>query len=495
MSQNKDKKAYSALKQNLKNRLRTKIKMHSVSRGGGSSQDVQNVLNKFNDGDDEKLELMKDIQEGVKGMKQKDAKKYLKNVISGMNTEQTDHFVDMVNDKLPTQSRDIVNYVKKQKKVKNDEKKDNNQSTPTQPNPDTVYVPTRLRSKIPVQVQTQVQGQTQQLLSEEDKQKAQAQAQPSTKPLKKKAFKKIQIAIPKITELKGQEIGSDKISPKSVKNLVVRGSRPISVSSVSSAPGSVPSSTQQTHKKHQPVSHEETIQNINQIFPELTPVSSKPQVPTQVPGQPIPQPTQQQLSYAARLKHITHFNIRHMEKQRLRYILEASDADAVHVVTVSQVDKLPLIDFLPVPNTEETVMDSEIPGKHQTVLLKQDLSFDKNEMYGYRKIQEKFNSFPFERIKYVRIKNAHLECIQYLKTLNVVFLWLQGIKGKKVLLSWFYGQLANLGILQQKVKTNSIAKQDTYQEYFHVICQEYLDIGTQKTNSPLVPFCKIMFKL
>ena len=97
--------ANEALKTSLRKKLQTKRKMMSVSRRGGSSQEVQKVMNRFNDADEEKLELMKEINEDVKNMSTKDAKKYLKKVISTMDTQQTSNFVDMVKDKMPNQSK------------------------------------------------------------------------------------------------------------------------------------------------------------------------------------------------------------------------------------------------------------------------------------------------------------------------------------------------------------------------------------------------------
>ena len=183
-------KANDALKKGLKNKLRAKMKMLSVGRHGGTRQEVQSVLNKFNEGDDEKMALMKDIQEDVKGMKQKDAKKYLQKVIGAMDPQQTDSFVETVKDKLPGQSQDIVNYVARNKKLKKQE----NESKP-QVNPETVYVPVRQ-------------------MTEEQKQAEIEKRKEAPLKKKKKSFRPIAISIPKISDLRKEELSIDVPAPE-----------------------------------------------------------------------------------------------------------------------------------------------------------------------------------------------------------------------------------------------------------------------------------------
>jgi phage terminase small subunit len=86
-------KSSELLRAELRKRLHTKCRMMKTARKGGTSQEVQSIMQKFNDGDEEKEEMMREIQEDVKGMKSKDAKKYLRQVMSGMNNDQTDTLV------------------------------------------------------------------------------------------------------------------------------------------------------------------------------------------------------------------------------------------------------------------------------------------------------------------------------------------------------------------------------------------------------------------
>ena len=189
-----------ALKTALHKRLKTKMKMYSVSRQGGSSQDVRQVLNKFNDGDDEKMELMKEVQEDVKGMSAKSAKKYLKKVIGAMDHKQTESFVDMVKDKLPSnQSKDIVNYVQRNKHLQ--AKEDANKP---QVNPETIYVPRRM---LTVEQKEEIKN----------KRRVDKEQAPVVKK-KKRSFRPIAINVPKINELRNHEIVETKLEKRQKTN-------------------------------------------------------------------------------------------------------------------------------------------------------------------------------------------------------------------------------------------------------------------------------------
>lgn len=179
-------KADDALNTNLKKRLQTRVKMMSTSRRGGTSNQVAQVMNKFNDVDDEKLELMKDIQDDVKGMNAKDAKKYLKKIVNTMDNDQSKQFMDVVKDKIPGQSKEIVNYVQRSKNSKQKE-----EDAKPKVNAETVYVPTRL-------------------LTEEQKASAKAQRAGEVVKKKKKSFRPIQITVPKINELRGEATEPEK---------------------------------------------------------------------------------------------------------------------------------------------------------------------------------------------------------------------------------------------------------------------------------------------
>jgi len=435
-------KARAALKKDLKNRLRTKIKMHSVGRSGGTSQDVQNVLKKFNDADEEKLELMKDIQDDVKGMKQKDAKKYLKHVLSGMNNEQTDTFVNMVNDKMPSQSANIVNYVKRHKNLQQTEVK-----TKPQVNPETTYKPTRL-------------------MTEDEKKVAKAANSSFVTPKKKKSFQKIQISIPKIHELRDHPTVSTE--KKTDPAIISQKDKPKKAFPNISNPSN-PSKP--------------SVHDINKLFPELASPNSFPQQNQQ---------DSKRLAFASRQKQIQAFNIRNIEKEREKYIFEA--AAVTEVVKIVQVERLPLTAFLPIPETEEFVEFHTIPEKFQRLLQERPFHtdiFDVQHEYGYKKIS---HITPLEQIKYIRVKNAHMDCLKYLPKVNVIVLWLSALKNKKIPLQWLHEQLYNFGILQQKTENPKSPQDKIWKEYYRLLCHEYMDLKNVKVSSPLTPFLRITYQ-
>ncbi len=182
--------ADEALKTGLRKKLRAKMRMFSTCRQGGSRQEVQKIMTQFNEGDEEKTKLMKDIQEDVKGMSQKDAKKYLKKVVNTMDSGQTDHFVDMVRNKLPSgQGKEIVNYIQRAKTTQEQQEK-------PQVNPETVYVPTRLMT---------------------EEQKQEALKQKATVVKNNKFFANIEMHVPMLTFLRQAAIIETTTVPKPKK--------------------------------------------------------------------------------------------------------------------------------------------------------------------------------------------------------------------------------------------------------------------------------------
>ncbi len=176
-------KASLAIKTALRNKLKTRMKLMSMSRLGGSRQEINQAVQAFNDGDEEKLELLKDVQDDVKGMNPKNAKKYLRKVIGTLDPKQKESFVDMVKDKLPSnQSKQIVDYVNRDKSSTGTTSATEIKTTTL--NPETVYVPVRLMS---------------------EEQKTQAKLKRSTDPLvvkkKKKFFSAINVQVPKLADL------------------------------------------------------------------------------------------------------------------------------------------------------------------------------------------------------------------------------------------------------------------------------------------------------
>lgn len=185
-------RADDAIKTALRNKLRTRMKVMSMSRQGGTRQEITKVVQAFNDDDATKLELMKEVQEDVKDMKPKKAKKFMRKVMGTMDSQQKESFVDMVKDKLPTgQSKDILDFVKRAPGV--DELKSAESKSTV--NPETVYTPVRLMTN----------DQKAELKAKRAQEVAAASATGTEekKKKKKKFFKAVPVNIPKLNELNG----------------------------------------------------------------------------------------------------------------------------------------------------------------------------------------------------------------------------------------------------------------------------------------------------
>jgi hypothetical protein len=458
-------KARDVLKQDLRNRLKTRIKMCAVGRAGGTSQDVQNVLQKFNDGDEEKFGMMQDIQEDIKGMKQKDAKKYLKHVLSGMNPDQTNSFVDLVKDKLPSQSKNIVDYVKQQKKIKETEV-----STKPQVNPETVYTPTRLLSTEQKQLLKTQRNQVKEGKERKDREPDTTNStnagdvSPTTTlkiTRKKKSFGKINIAIPKITELRDhptveQSTEEENVISKKEKEKEIKPKK----------------------KTFAPPHSKKGLQQIHDLFPETSQAQTAQAV--------------QQLSYGQRIHNITTFHIKTMEKQREQYLFEA--ASLVEVVHVMQVTRLQLPKFLAVPDSEEFVAWEQIPPKFQIPLQSNPMNFDvfdAEHPWAYRKTYDEQE----QKMKYLQFRNAYESCRRFVTKLDPVVAWLQILtRQKKVPLQWFSETLQQLGIMQEKTEQPRSNVDKTWKHTYRLLCDEFRDKTNQKCTVPIVPFVQIIFQ-
>ena len=501
------KMAKEALRKGLQSRLRTRVKMHQVARAGGTSQEVQSVLNRFNDGDDAKAELMRDIQDDVKGMKQKDAKKYLKQVLSGMNKDQADSFVDMVKDKMPAESSNIVNYVKRHRKIKEAEDK-----TKPQVNPETVYVPTRLmteeqkiaerarRAGLVVPTPTTIPA---------------ADAPPSAEPpRKKKGFSRIDVHVPKITELKehppvegAKALDEDeddqpskkkkekkspptttppktdpiattiaevappprpKKNPFRVPSAVPLPPTPVTPASL--LPRSVPATTTTGH-----------LRQIEDLFPEQKQSVSKEEEDLK------------RLTYTKRAQNIQYFKPEKCNDMMRQFLFES--ASVVEVLLIKEVDFLPLPEMLEVPGTHEFIHPDTIPAVHRAALEKgsgQHIeSHSTEEGWSYRKYDPSTDEKKAE-VKYLRIRNAHLECKQFLQRFDGVRTWLTSLKGTRVPWQWLCELLNDLGILRQKVDLVP-DKAKEWPEYFRVLCHEY-HVAADKATVPIVPFMRLTLK-
>jgi len=457
-----DSAARAALKKNLKSRLRTRQRMMRTARFGGSSQEIQKIMKNFNDGDDEKAELMKEIQDDVKGMKQKDAKKYLKQVISGMNTDQTDSFMDMVKDKIPGQSGDIVNYVKRHRKIKDQE----DQNKP-QVNPETVYVPVRLM--------TDEQKAAAKLLRRMEQAAPAATVEsselppPIKKKKKKKSFGKVNIHVPKITELRNHPASDD--SSSSLTNDIPKPTSP---------PKSDPSKKKKKKKFHKQGAE---LEDINSIFS----------------GQTDQAKEMAKLSFSARMTNVDGFNANDQATLLRQFLFESSEI--TEVVRVAKIEFLPLTPLLAIPGTEEFVDLKSIPPVHWPAVEKGAEAFDPSEGWAYRKIsnaldlvEEKKEGKEGKEGKYARVRNAHASCARFLQRFQPISAWLKSLEGTQVPWQWFTEMLNNMGIICQRTEQPRSDKDKEWKECFRVLCEEYKDFKTGKMTVPIVPYVRITLR-
>lgn len=160
----------SEKRRELLSKLKDKRASLKGFRSPGANPKMHQALRMTGKGVSANDEMLKDIQSETKGLKGKKAKKYMKNMISGMDNSQLDQFDADMKGKGSEMSEHVSNYVNQQKKI-NKEKEDVKPVV----NTDTVYYPTK-KNSIPVNV-------------EKDKVR------------KRKTFSKLSISVPKITEL------------------------------------------------------------------------------------------------------------------------------------------------------------------------------------------------------------------------------------------------------------------------------------------------------
>ncbi len=430
--------ASEALKKGLKKRLRAKMKMMTVARSGGTSQDVQNVLKQFNDGDDEKAELMKEIQDDVKGMRQKDAKKYLKQVLGSMNREQTDSFVDMVKDKVPSsQSSNIVNYVKRHKKVqeKDDQKK-------PKVNPETVYTPARF-------------------LSDEAKAQAKAQRPPTEK--KKKTFGRVNIQVPKLSELRDHPTIE---APLPVAKPTKKKAAPVSkpqIVDLQTEPKVAKDPIDGVPRPKRQLSDRRRLQDIEALFPQTKSSSTEEQEAAR-------------LTFFKRIRNVQQFDPTKMEGDMRQFMFEASDM--VEVLWIREVEFLKVSDAMEVPGTQEVIALAQIPSDLRLKLEQHKVASRPDHAWIYKYADHDL----------VRIRNAYPECAEFLKSFDKVRAWIVSLKDKKVPWKWFCELMNDLGVLRQK---NERTTDKQWAEHFRVLCHEYKS-ATNNLTVPIVPFVKLV---
>lgn len=387
MDKVKNKSASAVLKDSLRKRLHTRIKMKTAIRSGGGSQEVQTILDKFNDGDEEKADMMKDIQKDVKGMRHKDAKKYLKKVMNTMNKDEVSSFTNMVKDKIPGhQSNEIINYVKRTKTANSvptpDMEKRETENKKPQVNPETVYVPTRLLTD---------EQKAEKLEKEKrvttEKRETEKLETGTTQPKRFKSFGRVNIQVPKLADLKNHP----GLPEKTV-------TRPSNVKT-----SSVKTSTMKTSNDK--------------------PGNRRAEIDALFPTEPTTDDETKQQSLAQRTRSLTFFapNVN-------KFLLET--AEKVDMVTIQSIEFLNVPPQLEIPGSAELVQDMD-----PTSIKPSD------DQWIYKVLPE---------TKHVtRIKNAYQDCIVYVKKFDNVKIWLTSLVNQRVPLQFVLTELNNLGILKQ----------------------------------------------
>lgn len=448
--------AAAVLKKNLKQRLHARLKMKATARAGGTSQDVQNILEKFNDNDEEKADMMREIQKDVQGMRQKDAKKYLKKVLGTMGKEDTETFVDMVKDKVPSNhSSNIVNYVKRHRTIQeSDDKKK------PQVNPETVYVPTRL-------------------MSEEAKAERLAQV---PAPKKKKTFGRVNIQVPKLAELRDHPgvstepaavttpapVKPDKTTKKKKKGFAPTVPRVVDVATPAPALEPVPGVPR-------PRRTGDRAQEIEQLFPDVSRHTREEQEAAR-------------LTYMQRIKNVSTFDPTKMGAHMRQFMFEASSV--VEILEVRQVDFLVVPEAMEVPDSHQVITEADLPESLRERLPagEQRVTCDSTNLWIYKRTTLTPGS---SELVLLKARNAYPECAQFLTRLEKVRTWIASLQGQKIPWQWFCGVLNDLGILRQKPdQPLPVPQPTTWSECFRVLCHEYRS-ETKKMSVPIVPFVKI----
>jgi hypothetical protein len=139
MGKKKSNQRTSNVSEELRNKLKSKMGNMKHSRNSGLPTQAQSVMKGLDSEDPSQRDMIDDMTQEMKGMKPSQAKKYLKNLMGGMSSKQTSSLEDMVKEKMPNQSREVLNMVENQKKSQKLEQE-------REPELKSVYVPSRERN-------------------------------------------------------------------------------------------------------------------------------------------------------------------------------------------------------------------------------------------------------------------------------------------------------------------------------------------------------------
>jgi hypothetical protein len=176
----------------LKEKLHQKLKDKQSLRSVGTNPQMTKVKKMMGEKEyEENKDMLFDMQKDIKGSK-KAAKKCAKNMMTGMDDNQMDDLSKMMKTKAPESAKQLTNIMGSKRKAKTNEVKAKETSEPKPETESKCYIPASQRAKVIVDDIVQ------------------------TKP--KKQFSKIQMTVPKITELKAVE--SNVKNPVSVQPFV-----------------------------------------------------------------------------------------------------------------------------------------------------------------------------------------------------------------------------------------------------------------------------------
>jgi hypothetical protein len=157
----------------LKSKLNGRLNGLRMSRSSGASPQMNKAFSSMGGVNHTDADMMQDLQDDMKGLKPNKIKKYMKNMMSGMDQGQSEAVGKMVKQHAPGASKDIDNLVTAHS---------NNLQSKTVVDTKTVYVPKSQRPTL---------------------------ASTTTTKKKKKTFRRITIAVPKIADLRSLTLDNE----------------------------------------------------------------------------------------------------------------------------------------------------------------------------------------------------------------------------------------------------------------------------------------------
>jgi hypothetical protein len=349
----------------LLEKMNSRLNSLKSGRARGSSPQMQKVMKQMNPSElEDSKDMLVDFQKEMKGMKSTKAKKYLKNMMTGMDEQQIENLSTSVKQQVPGSSHELTSYMQQQKSQFLQK-----EQTKTTINPGKVYTPWSSLS-----------------LEEKVSNKQNQQVK------KRKSFGKINISVPRISELRNLNTGPEEQEHHTNGN-------------VNPVTSTVP-----------------TRSDIDSLFASCV-KSEKVQV--------------RYAGFKVRNEALATFKSPEYRVRLQTHILEyGHDVELTNIV---QVCKLPTQKYLLVPDSETTVevapLNVELKVNHQTTYKNYCFTIDRKG-------------------EITRTDNCADECYKYMHRFGKVLDWVISLKNQRIPFKWLCEQLQQLGIFvknQQKL--------------------------------------------